>query len=222
VTLGSRLRRERVRAGLTQVELAARVGVHRGHIWKVESGVKQPSAALIERWSRVTGSAHADLVLDGPPLFDLAFDVDGVGVSSPFAARRVLDQLPAESRRLVAVWPSAGDTALRLRVRGSAIPVTVDLAGVDVSGVGVLGAPSITPVRASDELVTWVRASSDGDARAQVESRMASVAARGLVTVTAFGHVFVARVEKLSARASIRLQDLVEGSPIGLYVPSAV
>jgi transcriptional regulator with XRE-family HTH domain len=222
VTIGARLRRERVRAGLTQVELAARVEVGNSHVWKIEHGEKLPSARLIERWSRATGSAYADLVLDGPALFDLAFEVDGVGIRDPFAARRVLDKIPEQSRRLVAVWPSSGDTVLRLRARGSAIPVTVDLAGADVPGVGVLGPPSITPVRAAEELVTWVRAASDADARAQVELRMASVAARGLVTLTASGRVFVARVTKLSARASIRLQDLVDGSPIGLYVPIAV
>lgn len=220
--IGERLRRERVRAGLSQVELAVAVDVSRGHVWKIEHGVKRPSATLIERWSQATGSAHADLVLEGPALFDLAFEVDGVGVRDPFAARRVLDTIPASSRRLVAVWPSAGDAALRLRARGSALPLLVDLAGVEVPGVGVLGSPSVTPVRAADELVAWVRAASEADARAQVESRMASVAARGRVTLTTSGRVFVARVENLSARASIRLQDLVDGSPIGLYVPIAV
>lgn len=222
MTLGARLRRERVRAGLTQAELAARVGVHRGHVWKVEAGEKQPSAGLIKRWSRATGSAHADLVLEGPALFDVVFEVDGVGIRDPFSARRVLGHLPPENRRVVAVWPNVGDTALRLRVRGSALPVTVDLAGIDVSGVGELGSPWVTPVRASEELVAWVRAASKSDALAQVESRMASVAARGMVTLTTSGRVFVARVAKLSARASMRLQDIVEGSPIGLYVPIAM
>lgn len=221
MTIGERLRRERVRAGLSQVELAKACGTRHTYVWKIEHGVKRPSAGLIERWSRATGSAHADLVLEGPALFDLAFEVDD-GIRDPFAARRVLDKIPAQSRRLVAVWPSAGDAALRLRARGSALPMVVDLAGVDVHGVGVLGSPSVTPVRAAEELVTWVRAANEADARAQVESRMASVAARGRVTLTTSGRVFVARVAKLSARASIRLQDLVDGSPIGLYVPTVV
>lgn len=221
MTIGDRLRRERVRAGLTQADLARAVDVHRGHVWKVENGVKRPSARLIEKWSRATGSAHADLVLDGPALFDLVFEVDG-RVRDPFAARRVLDKIPAESRRFVAVWPSADEAALRLRSRGSALPMLADLAGADVPGVGVLGSPSVTPVRAAEELETWVRASSEADAQAQIESRMASVAARGCVTLTTSGRVFVARVAKLGARASIRMQDLVDESPIGLYVPIAV
>ena len=222
MTIGDRLRRERLRAGLSQVDLAAACEASRGHVWKVEHGIKQPSAGLIERWSRATGAAHADLVLEGPALFDLSFEVDGEGVRGPFAARRVLDKIPEQSRRLVAVWPIAGDAALRLRARGSALPMLIDLAGVEVPGVGVLGPPSTKPVRAAGELVTWVRAANDADARAQVDQRMASVAARGRVTLTASGRVFVARVAQLSASASIRLQDLVDGSPIGLYVPIAV
>lgn len=222
MTIGDRLRRERIRAGLSQVDLARALVTSRGHVWKVEHGVKRPSARLIERWSQATGAAHADLVLEGPGLFDMVFEVDGVGVGDPFAARRVLDKIPAPSRRLVAVWPSSGDASLRLRARGSALPVLIDLAGVEVPGVGELGSPSVTPVRAVEELVTWVRAANAADAHAQVELRMASVAARGRVTLTTSGRVFVARVARLSARASIRLQDLVDGSPIGLYVPIEV
>jgi len=218
MTIGERLRRERVRAGLTQTELAAIIGIGIGHAWKVEHGVRQPSAALIERWSKATGAAHADLVLDGPALFDLSFAVEGA-IRDPFAARRVLELFPVESRRLVAVWPGSEGSMLRLRVRASALPRAVDLVGVEVPGVGVLGSPSVLPVRAAGELVTWVRATNEHDAMDQVESRLASVAGRGRVTISSLGRVFVAHVADLSDRASIRLQDLVEGSPIGLFVP---
>jgi len=217
MTIGERLRRERVRAGLSQTELAAIIGIGIGHVWKVEHGARQPSATLIDRWSKATGAAHADLVLDGPALFDLAFAVEGE-IRDPFAARRVLELFPVESRRQVAIWPGS-DSMLRLRVRGSALPRAVDLVGVEVPGVGVLGSPSVLPVRAADELVTWVRAANELDAMGQIESRLASVAGRGRVTISSLGRVFVAHVADLSERASIRLQDLVEGSPIGLFVP---
>jgi transcriptional regulator with XRE-family HTH domain len=218
VTIGDRLRRERVRAGLTQVELAGRVGIGRGHVWKVEHGAKQPSATLIDRWSHATGAAHADLVLDGPALFDLAFAVEE-SVPDPFAVRRVLELFPPAGRRQVAVWPGSGDAMLRLRVRGSALPRAVDLVGADVPGVGVLGSPTVLPVRAAADLVAWVRAKNEHDAMGQIESRLSSVAGRGRVTISALGRVFVAHVAGLSDRASVRIQDLVDGSPIGLFVP---
>jgi transcriptional regulator with XRE-family HTH domain len=218
VTIGKRLRRERVRAGLSQVELASLVGIGRGHVWKVEHGAKQPSATLIERWSQATGAAHADLLLDGPALFDLAFEVEG-SIRDPFASRRVLELFPVATRRQVAIWPGSGDPMLRLRVRGSALPRAVDLVDADVPGVGVLGSPLVLPVRAATELVAWVRAANELDAMGQVESRLSSVAGRGRVTISTLGRVFVAHVADLSDRASVRLQDLVEGSPIGLFVP---
>jgi transcriptional regulator with XRE-family HTH domain len=220
MTIGERLRRERVRSGLTQAALAARTGVGRGHVWKVEHGVTEPSPGLIERWARATGSAHADLVLDGPTLFDLAFRTDAV-IRGPFTARRALDRIPPAVRRQVAVWPAAGDAVLRLRVRGSALPIVIDLAGVDVPGVGVLTSPSVIPVRATAELMAWVRAANEREAVEQVESRMARVSARGSIAIGSMGRMFVASVAGLGDRASLRMQDIVEGSPIGLFVPLA-
>ena len=198
--------------------MARRCSIGRGHVWKIEHGVKRPSATLIERWSHATGAAHADLVLDGPALFDLAFAVEEA-ISDPFAARRVLGLFPVASRRQVAVWPGSGDAMLRLRVRGSALPRAIDLVGSDAPGIGVLGSPTVVPVRASADLVAWVRAADERDAMAQVESRLSSVAGRGRVTISSLGRVFVAHVAGLSDRSSVRIQDLVDGSPIGLFVP---
>lgn len=216
--IGQRLRRERVRAGLTQAEIARRCDIGRGHAWKVEHGAKQPSATLIERWSQATGAAHADLVLDGPALFDLAFAVDEA-IRDPFAARRALALFPTAIRRQVAVWPDTGDAMLRLRVRGSALPRAIDLVGAEVRGIGELGSPIVLPVRAAVELIAWVRAADEHDAMVQIGSRLSSVAGRGRVTISALGRVFVAHVAGLSDRASVQIQDLVDGSPIGLFVP---
>jgi transcriptional regulator with XRE-family HTH domain len=219
VTIGERLRRERVRAGLSQMEIAARLGIGRGYVYKIESGLKKPGRVLIESWARATGATHADLVLDGPALFDLAFPIE-CPIADPFAARRVLDSFPASGRRQVAVWPSSGEAVLRLRARGSALPMAIDLAGSQVPTVGWLGAPSVSPVRAVDALVTWVRATNERAAAEQVEERLACVAAHGKVTLDRRGRLFVARVAALSERASVALQDLVEESPIGLFVPA--
>jgi transcriptional regulator with XRE-family HTH domain len=219
VTIGERLRRERVRSGLTQAQLTKLLGVHRGYVWKIEHGAKPPSTKLIERWAQATGAAPGDLVLEGPPLFDLKFEVD-TAVRGPFTARRVLDRIPPTTRRQVAVWPGTGDRALRLRVRGSALPAAIDLAGITVPGVGLLGQPSVVPVRAAKELMAWVRAASEADARAQVVARMSDAATGGRVTVNTSGRrVFVALVAQLSACASIRLQDIVQESAVGLFVP---
>lgn len=220
VTIGDRLRRERVRAGISQVELAARIGVSRGHVWKVEHDVSSASPGLVERWSRATGSAYADLVLEGPALFDLAFAVDHV-IREPLTARRVLYRVPPSSRGQVAVWPSSGDAVLRLRVRASALPVVIDLVGMKVPGVGTLVRPSVVPVRAAADLVAWVRATNEREAVEQVKSRMARASARGRITIGSMGRIFVASVAGLGDRASLQMQDIVEESPIGLFVPLA-
>jgi transcriptional regulator with XRE-family HTH domain len=221
MTIGERLRRERVRAGLTQTELAARLGVTKGQVWKVEHGARPAQAALIERWSRETGAAYADLVLDGPPLFDLAFPADAE-VIDPLTARQILYRLPAQCRRQAAVWPGAGDGVLRLRVRGSALPTALDLAGSVVPGAGQLRDPVVTPVRAAEALAVWVRASSETAALRQVEARLAGVAAQGRITLNSMGRLFVVVVADLGARASVQLQDLVKESPIGLFVPAGL
>jgi transcriptional regulator with XRE-family HTH domain len=218
MNLGSRLRRERERAGLTQAELGRALRISRGHVWKVEHDVEGPSPGLVERWARATGSAQADLVLEGPALFDLSFAADHA-IRDPLTARRVLYRVPSSSRGQVAVWPNSGDAVLRLRVRGSALPVVLDLAGTKVPGAGTLGRPSVAPVRAAADLVTWLRAANEREAVEQVESRMARVSARGRITVGSLGRIFVASVAGIGDRASLRLQDIVEESPIGLFVP---
>lgn len=219
MTIGERLRRERLRAGLTQAEITRLLGIHRSLVWKVEHGSVAPSAKMIEGWSRATGVAHADLVLEGPALFDIAFEVDTV-IRGPFAARRVLDRMPPSTRRQVALWPGIGDSVLRLRVRGSALPAAADLAGEDVPGLGPLSTPRVIPVRATKDLVAWVRAANEADARAQVVARISDVAAGGRVTVSTAGRrLFVAHVARLSARASVRLQDIVQESAVSLFVP---
>lgn len=220
MTIGERLRRERKRAGLTQAELALALDVHHAYVWKIENGKRRPSKRLIDRWSAATASTQADLLLEGPALFDLAFPIDR-RIDDPFTARRVLDVVPAGVRKQVSVWPSSNETVLRLRARGSALPSAIGLAGTTAPGIGQLGTPTVSPLRAADELVAWIRAADERHAAEQVEARMAAAAARGCVTIGRFGAVFVARVAALSKHASVALQDLVEESPIGLFVPAA-
>ena len=49
------IREARLRAGLTQTELAQRAGVPQSTVGRVESGTRVPSAALVERLISATG-----------------------------------------------------------------------------------------------------------------------------------------------------------------------
>lgn len=218
MTIGERLRRERVRAGLTQVEIAKRLGVSAPYVCRLEHGVRRPSRDFVGRWAEVTGAGAADLVLAGPTLFDVTFLVE-VPIDDPFIARRALGHLHPDLRRLVAVWP-AFDGSLRLRARASALPVVVGLTGETIAGMGKLAAPTVRPVCESAELTAWLRASSEQDAIWQVEGRLALAGALGRVSVVSDGRLFVASVADLAADASLRLQELVDGSPLGLFVPA--
>jgi transcriptional regulator with XRE-family HTH domain len=51
--IGRNVKRRRERQGWTQAELAAKVGVHRITIARLEGGGKGPSWALLERLARV-------------------------------------------------------------------------------------------------------------------------------------------------------------------------
>jgi transcriptional regulator with XRE-family HTH domain len=217
MTIGERLRRERLRAGLSQVDLATRIGVSPEFACRVEHGQRSPSREVVERWAEATGAGAADLILDGPMLFDVAFVVEAP-VLDPFAARRVLEQLDPRTRRLVSVWPAV-DGALRLRARASVLPILVGLTGTEIPSVGMLHAPTVSPVREAAELTAWLRAVNEQGAAEQVELRLERARASGRVSIARAGRLFVAVVADLAADASLRLQELVDGSPLGLFVP---
>ncbi|WP_340382244.1 helix-turn-helix transcriptional regulator [Streptomyces sp. SS7] len=65
----ARLRRKRVEAGLTQKDLAQRVGVTKGHMSLVESGRRGASPDLLKRLAAVLDCAVADLM---PPVLSLS------------------------------------------------------------------------------------------------------------------------------------------------------
>jgi transcriptional regulator with XRE-family HTH domain len=51
--LGVRIQQARSQYGINQAELARRVGVHRGHLCKVEHGTVLPSAKLLDKLADV-------------------------------------------------------------------------------------------------------------------------------------------------------------------------
>lgn len=53
--LGALLERNRRLAGLTQTELAGRMGTHQPAISRAERGRATPTLDFLERWSRATG-----------------------------------------------------------------------------------------------------------------------------------------------------------------------
>ena len=59
--LGAILRAVRVRAGLSQEELAARLNYNQSDISKFETGAKEPTASTLIKWLKVT-NAHEVLV----------------------------------------------------------------------------------------------------------------------------------------------------------------
>lgn len=78
-TFGARIKRERLDAGLTQRELAERVGVGVPHISKVEAGREKPGDDLIVRLASVFNLDADELFLTArrlPPAIaeDLARD----------------------------------------------------------------------------------------------------------------------------------------------------
>ncbi|MHB1047691.1 MAG: helix-turn-helix transcriptional regulator [Thermoanaerobaculia bacterium] len=64
---GFELRSAREAAGLTQAELAARLGVSQQAVARAEQAGSNPTAALLEAWSRVLGSrVRLEIVPKGP------------------------------------------------------------------------------------------------------------------------------------------------------------
>lgn len=60
VQLGRKLRRLRIRAGLTGPQLAERMGTNQPRISRIETGTRPPRIAIVEAWCDATGaSAYA-------------------------------------------------------------------------------------------------------------------------------------------------------------------
>ena len=60
--LGSALRAARLRAGLTQEDIAMSTGMFRGNISRIETGKSQPTYATLKRLCRAIGIRPSDVV----------------------------------------------------------------------------------------------------------------------------------------------------------------
>jgi len=81
--IGAILRAVRVRAGLSQEELAARLHYSQSDISRFETGAKEPTATIFLRWLRET-NAHEVAVayfcgLDGLQIMQTILGMVGVG-----------------------------------------------------------------------------------------------------------------------------------------------
>ena len=137
VGAGGVLRDARVRAGLSQVELARRAGVTQSVVSAYESGARQPSLPTLERLVRATGYELDVVVHPGPPTPTL-LRPDPEEPPGPLAQR-----LARHSRQVRDIAARHGLTNVRVFgsvVRGEETADSdVDLL-VDVApGVGLVG-----------------------------------------------------------------------------------
>lgn len=81
VALGRKLRRLRIRAGLTGPQLAERIGTNQPRVSRIETGARPPKLAVVEAWCDATNASDyararivelAEEILAGPK------DKDGV------------------------------------------------------------------------------------------------------------------------------------------------
>lgn len=85
------VRKARLRAGMSQSDLARRSGVARPVVWAIEHGERQPSLPTL---AKVLRGAGVELLLDIVPLADVLVDpLRGDPGSEQRHARRVRDAL---------------------------------------------------------------------------------------------------------------------------------
>lgn len=86
VTVGQRLRELRVRAGLTQEDVAAKAGVRSQSIYRYEAGEHVPRSEVVMRLAKLFG-VHPEYILQGDP---------------PAASRVEGDDVPDAVKQIVA------------------------------------------------------------------------------------------------------------------------
>ena len=223
MSFGARLRSEREQQGLTLRAAAAAAGVNAGSLWYLEDGGRQPVTGLAESAASALGLDVADLLLEGPALFEVEFDIGCVSLpDSPWPERQMLGLVPDSMRPRVSVWPWVGDGRLRFRARASCLPGLAALTGSAIPGVvDRLPAPQIRPVRASADLSVLVLAPGPERVQREVLRRTTPVDCCPPIEIVAAraANTWLARLRGVPDHCSVALQRLVPGSPFGLFVP---
>ncbi|NGY64374.1 helix-turn-helix transcriptional regulator [Lentzea sp. NEAU-D13] len=177
---GLRLRRLREEAGLTQVQLAARLGYHHTYVSKIESGAREPRIAF--------ASSADDVLAAGGTLLALATKVRArlranlcvpIGTAAiplPRAPRG--DGPPRTSQARQVQLPAFGITCPSHGSSGCAAPVPAGIA--DVPGIGSRTVGTETLHGFAALLTTYVEAdisASDGDLALPVEQALRTIMA---------------------------------------------
>lgn len=219
MTFADRLREERRRARLTTRELASAAEISQPHVVRMESGRIEPTIATASRIANALGMGLADLVWDGPPLFEVEFDVGPVTGVTPWIERRILASVPDPVR--VSAWPYLGDGKLRLRTRASSLPVLAGLVGTVVPGLDLkLPAPTVSPVRGSAELAVVVKAVDEDEARHKLAESTEDSGCKIVVRNFGPSGLWLGTLKGVGKGLSVAMQGLSASSPLGLFVPA--
>lgn len=145
---GDMLRAAREGAGLTQVELARRLGTSQSHVARIEAGLTTPTLATVERIADATGAAfairHDELWQGGPATTGIALAaedgaevLDGLRRTKPRTAARAASAAPArkETEVLVGSQGAGGEPSDLTRVKGIGQEYAVLL---EAAGVGTV------------------------------------------------------------------------------------
>ena len=97
--LAEALRLMRVFHDVKQTELAARLGISKSHLSEIESGRKQPTLALIERYSSAFGIPRSSILFFAEGLEDPAHSADAAQRGRGVIARKIIHFLRAVEDR---------------------------------------------------------------------------------------------------------------------------
>lgn len=114
MSVPSRIRNLRKKNGLTLEVLAAKVGIHKGHLSRIENGEKSPSLATLEAIAKALGVGMAELFGEKANQHDITVVRKSEGVSTGDADTYLVEALVAgsPSRPLASYIVSPGRTFL--------------------------------------------------------------------------------------------------------------
>jgi HTH-type transcriptional regulator/antitoxin HipB len=243
--IGNRVRDERERAGLTQVELAKLAGLNWTTVWGVEGGNGNPRIGTLVSIASALGLRVEDLLMAGPALLDLAFalpsgvDLGPISTLEMRIAGAVAEAVPDIPLGRIGIWPWCGpvpghgvvvtsdSSSICLRAPASLAPQLLSLAGRPLLlGPGVtVAAPVVRPVGPAATLQVLIKAPSPDRVEVRVRKEATAAGCCPAVKITRKrplgpGSAWLATVRGVPPQASAFLQRLRVSGPDGLFVPA--
>lgn len=102
-TIGRRVAEARVRAGLTQLDLARAIGLDRSSLAKVEGGARRVTALELARIAEETGEAFEWFVTDPPPAI-ISYRA-GIGSPATSSIDRLVEQVASDVELVQDLYP---------------------------------------------------------------------------------------------------------------------